>query len=74
MESSTPPRDTAWAMSEENVEIFKRGIEAWNRKDIPGFLRAADPEIRWEHWLADLEGDLTGVSAASLARDIAPAP
>ena len=57
------PRDTAWAMSEENVEIFKRGIEAWNRKDIPGFLRAADPGIRWEHWLADLEGDLTGVDA-----------
>ena len=50
-------------MSEENVEIFKRGVEAWNRKDIPGFLRAADPEIRWEHRLADLEGDLTGVDA-----------
>jgi ketosteroid isomerase-like protein len=24
MESSTPPRDTAWAMSQENVEIVRR--------------------------------------------------
>ena len=27
MESSTPPRDTAWAMSEENVEIARRYLE-----------------------------------------------
>ena len=26
MESGTPPRDTAWAMSEENVEIVRRAF------------------------------------------------
>ena len=30
MESSTPGRDTAWAMSEENVEIVRRLIAAFN--------------------------------------------
>jgi uncharacterized protein len=31
MESSSPSRDTAWAMSEENVEIVRRAYEAFNR-------------------------------------------
>jgi ketosteroid isomerase-like protein len=30
MESDTPPRDTAWAMSEENVELVKDVISRWN--------------------------------------------
>src|SRR6478672_7121891 len=50
-------------MSEENVDLLREGIELFNRKDIPGFLRGADPEIRWEHRLAELEGDLTGLDA-----------
>ena len=28
MESSTPPRDTAWAMLEENVEVVLQAYEA----------------------------------------------
>ena len=47
-------------MSEENVEIARRGVDAWNRRDLDAFVALMDPEIRWEHWLADLEGDLTG--------------
>ena len=50
-------------MSEENVDLLREGIKQWNSKDIPGMLRGMDPEIGWEHWLADLEGDLTGVDA-----------
>ena len=50
-------------MSQENIDLLREGIERWNRRDIPGFLRGADPAIRWEHRLADLEGDLTGVDA-----------
>jgi ketosteroid isomerase-like protein len=33
MESSGPPRDTAWAMSEENVEVVRRIYEAAARRD-----------------------------------------
>jgi ketosteroid isomerase-like protein len=31
MESSDPARDTAWAMSEENVELVRRVFTLWNR-------------------------------------------
>ena len=30
-------------MSEENVEVFRRGIEAYNRRDIDAFLEMFDP-------------------------------
>jgi hypothetical protein len=38
MESATLPRDTAWAMSEENVEIAKRISEAGRRGDLEAAL------------------------------------
>ena len=50
-------------MSEENVEKMRAGIEAWNRGDIEGFLRFCDPEVRWEHRLAALQGNFVGVDA-----------
>ena len=34
-------------MSEENVEAFKRGIEAYNRGDVEGVLAELDPEVEW---------------------------
>jgi ketosteroid isomerase-like protein len=34
MESSGLSRDTAWAMSEENVEIVRRGYDAFDRRDL----------------------------------------
>jgi hypothetical protein len=43
-------------MSQENVDRFVQGIEAFNRNDIPGSLRLMDPEVVWEHRLADLQG------------------
>ena len=45
MESATPPRDTAWAMSEENVEIVRTVLGAWNRNEQERFLDRLDPEI-----------------------------
>ena len=33
-----PARDTAWAMSQENVEIIVRGVEAVNRRDVDAFV------------------------------------
>ncbi len=45
MESSGPPRDTARAMSKENVESFKRATELLNRRDIGSFLEMLDPGV-----------------------------
>jgi ketosteroid isomerase-like protein len=34
-------------MSQENVEAFKRAIEAANRQDVESFLANCDPEVEW---------------------------
>jgi ketosteroid isomerase-like protein len=34
-------------MSEENVEAFKRGIEAYNRRDIEALLQELHTEVEW---------------------------
>ncbi len=34
-------------MSQENVEMVGRGIEAWNRRDLGGFLDVWHPEAEW---------------------------
>jgi ketosteroid isomerase-like protein len=35
-------------VTQENVEIFKRGIEAYNRRDVEALLADAHPEIEWQ--------------------------
>ena len=52
-------------MSEENVERFVDGIEAFNRSDVPGVLRFLHPRVVWEHRLADLQGRLVGPEAVT---------
>ena len=47
MESAAAQRDTAWAMSEENVEIVRRGVDAWNRRDIEALTALGDPEAEY---------------------------
>jgi ketosteroid isomerase-like protein len=37
--------DTGRAMSQENVEIIRRGFEAYERGDIPAMLSDADPDV-----------------------------
>jgi SnoaL-like domain len=32
-------------MSEENVQLYRRGIEAFNRRDLEAFLALADPGV-----------------------------
>ena len=32
-------------MSEEGVEAYRRGVDAFNRRDVEAFLREVDPEI-----------------------------
>lgn len=34
-------------MLQENVEAFKRGIEAGNRRDWDALLEGLDPEVEW---------------------------
>ena len=48
-------------MSEENVDLFKECIEAINRMDIPGALQFMDPEVQFDHRVADLQGSATGL-------------
>ncbi len=42
-------------MSQENVETFKRGVDAYNRQDVEAMVEVADPEIEWQ------PGTLTGL-------------
>jgi ketosteroid isomerase-like protein len=48
-------------MSQENVEQFMRSVEAFDHMDIPGILKLLNPEIRFEHRLAELAGSYSGL-------------
>ena len=39
-----PAGDTAWAMSEENVEIVARLVDTWNQANVEAMLALFDPE------------------------------
>ena len=43
-------------MSQENVEAFKRGLEAGNRGDVEKLLEELDPEVEWHSALHALLG------------------
>ena len=47
MESSGPSRDTAWAMSQENVDVVRQLLEAWNRGDLEGTVDHLAPEVEF---------------------------
>ena len=34
-------------MSQENVDNFRRGVEAWNRNDFDAWIDQFDPEVEW---------------------------
>ena len=45
-------------MSEENVEAFKRAMDAFNRRDLEAWLSDLDPAVEWHPALGvGLEGD-----------------
>ena len=66
MESSTPPRDTGRAMSQENIDRFLKFAAAFNRlaegdtAALEEFMRFWDPEVRFEPQQAALEGGYSG--------------
>ena len=41
-------------MSRENVEVLRRGLEAWNRGDLEAMLEALDPEVEMTPVIAQL--------------------
>lgn len=41
------PRDTRRAMSRDNVALFRRVSDAYNRRDVDAFLELAHPEVEW---------------------------
>jgi ketosteroid isomerase-like protein len=43
-------------MSKENVEAFKRGIDAMNRGDVEGVLRELHPSVEFHMALQELVG------------------
>jgi ketosteroid isomerase-like protein len=47
MESGTPSRDTAWAMSEENVEIVCASLDTWNAGDMDASKDFVAPDVVW---------------------------
>ena len=44
-------------MSQETVEIFRRGVEAANRSDSETFLELLHPEVEWHTVLPMVGGD-----------------
>ena len=45
---SGPPRDTAWAMSEENVELVRRLLDMFAKREHEGVFELYDPDIEWD--------------------------
>jgi ketosteroid isomerase-like protein len=44
-------------MSQQNVEALKRGVEAYNQRDIEPFMDLFHPEAEWYPFTAQVEGD-----------------
>jgi hypothetical protein len=61
MESSTPWRDTAWAMSEENVEIVRRVLDGFTHSDRDGVEPLLQPDVKWR----TVAGPLLGAETVS---------
>jgi ketosteroid isomerase-like protein len=62
-------------VSRENVEAFKRAIEANNRQDVDAVLEELDPDVEWHSGLPALLGGAATVGwghegARELARDV----
>jgi ketosteroid isomerase-like protein len=53
-------------MSEEDVQVVRRGLEAWMRGDLEGLLETTDPAIGWDistHPLPDVPNQGRGREA-----------
>ena len=59
MESSTPPRDTGWAMSEESVDLVRRLLEMFAKREHEAVFACRSPDIEWDAtaWESDCGGE-----------------
>ena len=48
--------DLAVPLSQENVDSFKRGLDAYNRRDLDALLEELDPDVEWHPALAVVLG------------------
>ena len=56
MESGTAARDTARAVSHENLEIVHRFVDAYNQRDAEAVAALIHPEVVWHTLVAPLFG------------------
>ena len=52
--------DTAQAMSQENVELYHRCVDAFNRRDLDALLAVMDDDVEVVSRLVAIEGSLNG--------------
>jgi len=45
-------------MSRENVEVVRRGFEAFNQRDVDGLVGLCHPDCEWLPFRAQLEGEV----------------
>jgi hypothetical protein len=43
-------------MSQENVDVVRRALEAFSRGDVPAFQGLATPDVEWKTGLGAIEG------------------
>ena len=48
MESGNPSRDTGRAMSQENVDLALRALDAFKRRDVDALVALLSPDVVWE--------------------------
>ncbi len=53
---TSPARDTAQAVSQENVEMMEAAYDAIARKDLDAFLALSHPEIEFRSLIAEADG------------------
>lgn len=54
-------------MSEENVQLFRRGLAAWNERDFGAIVEMCHPDVEWtfSDRLPDTTGDIRRMHAVS---------
>ena len=52
-------------MSQQNLDLFRDGLSAWNQGDLQGILDMCHPDVVWtfSNRLPDATGDITGKQA-----------
>ena len=58
MESSTPSRDTAWAMSQANAELIREAFAAFARGDLAATQALFHPEAELRSTIGSIEGEV----------------